>query len=216
MDLLVVHGPVVEARNVHLVGELVLDGVGPVVEGRGGGARGIFLVEEPVRRWASARPSGLRLFGDLVADAPHDDARVVAVAVHHVAHVALATTRRSTCCSRCGVLGMRHMSKASSITTRPRRSQNSSSSGEGGLWLVRMALTPAAFQDLELALGGPAVDGRCPARPGRDDRRRPGASRAGRSAGSPSAGRRRGCGCRTAWCSGPPRGDRRRTSLTSV
>ena len=55
---------------------------------------------------------------------------------------------------------MRHMSKASSITSRPRRSQNSSNSGEGGLWLVRMAFTPAAFMISQLAFGGAAVHGR--------------------------------------------------------
>ncbi len=40
------------------------------------------------------------------------------------------------------------------------RSARSSSSGEGGLWLVRIAFAPMRLQDLELALGGAPVDGR--------------------------------------------------------
>ena len=38
------------------------------------------------------------------------------------------------------------MSKLSSMTTMPMRSHSSNSSGDGGLWLVRMALTPAPFR----------------------------------------------------------------------
>ena len=41
--------------------------------------------------------------------------------------------------------GISHMSKASSITSRPMRSVSSSSSGAGGLWLVRIAFTPIDF-----------------------------------------------------------------------
>ena len=62
---------------------------------------------------------------------------------------------------------MRHMSKLSSMTTRPMRSQNSSSSGDGGLWLVRMAFTPAAFMICNCAFGGAAIYGGAQARPDR-------------------------------------------------
>ena len=63
--------------------------------------------------------------------------------------------------------GMRHMSKASSITRMPMRSQASSSSGDGGLWLVRMALTPMPS---EFPFGAPWRGDSRPrrARPGRE------------------------------------------------
>ena len=51
------------------------------------------------------------------------------------------------------------MSNDSSITSRPIRSQSSSSSGEGGLWLVRMALDAHRHHDFQLAFSGAAVDG---------------------------------------------------------
>src|ERR1019366_6017332 len=44
LDLLVAHGLVVETRNVHLVGETVLDGVRPTVERGSGRTRRVLLV----------------------------------------------------------------------------------------------------------------------------------------------------------------------------
>src|SRR6202022_3869247 len=89
VDALVESGFVVESRNIHLVGELVTDGVIPVVEGRRGGASRVFFVKQP------GKPPGLfpairaLLFRNLIADAPQDDARMVPVAPYHVAQVPL-------------------------------------------------------------------------------------------------------------------------------
>ena len=89
---------------------------------------------------------------DLVADRPDDDAGVVAVAAGPSCGSASPRTARSDspCCTRSAVSS--HLSKASSQTTKPMRSQRSSSSGAGGLWLVRMALHAHVAHDLELPL----------------------------------------------------------------
>ena len=81
---------VVEAGDVHLVGELVLDRVVDLVEARRDGPGRVFLVTdvgEPLRDLPAVR---VRLLEHLVPDAPHHDARVVAVPADHVAQVALA------------------------------------------------------------------------------------------------------------------------------
>ena len=89
-DLRVLADAVVEAGDVHLVGQPVLDGVLRLVEAGRHGPRRVLLVAdvgEPLRHLPPVR---LRLLEDLVPDAPHHDARVVAVAPDHVPQVALA------------------------------------------------------------------------------------------------------------------------------
>ena len=60
--------------------------------------------------------------------------------------------------SRRPILVWVHMSKVSSITSMPSRSQASSIARLIGLWALRMALKPAVLQQLDPALVG-AVDG---------------------------------------------------------
>ena len=87
--LFVEHGFVVEAGDIHLVGQLVGNGVAPIIESGSRGPGGIFLVEE-IDQAFGVLPTVLgTLLGDFVADAPHDDAGMVAVAPHHVADIAL-------------------------------------------------------------------------------------------------------------------------------
>ncbi len=82
-------GLVVETRDVHFRGQLVADGILPVVECRGRRTRRILVMEE-ARQAPGLHPAArILLFGDLVADAPEDDARVIAVAARQVAQVLL-------------------------------------------------------------------------------------------------------------------------------
>ena len=71
---------------------------------------------------------------------------MVAVAAHQRAQVLFVPVVEDACRDRSlrAFLPLRQQSKASSITSMPSRSQSSSSSGAGGLWLVRMALQPIA------------------------------------------------------------------------
>src|SRR5258708_19143941 len=85
-DLLIMHRLIVEPRNVHLICQLVLDRASPVVEGRGSGARGVLFMEktrQPLGFLPAVWPA---LFGNLIADAPHDDAGMIAVTPNHVAN----------------------------------------------------------------------------------------------------------------------------------
>ena len=143
-DLGVLRGLVVEGGDIDRGGELVLDGAGIIVEARGGGARAVFLVDDVDELLCELAAIGASLFGDLVADAPQHDAGVIAIAAHEFAQVGSYHSFQYLE-SPLRTLGISHMSKASSITSRPMRSVSSSSSGAGGLWLVRMALTPIDF-----------------------------------------------------------------------
>ena len=88
-DLLVAHRLVVETGQIDFVGQFILDGAGPIVERRGSRPRGVFLVKETGEPLRHRSALGAALLGDLVADAPHDDAGMVAVAPGHIAHIAL-------------------------------------------------------------------------------------------------------------------------------
>src|SRR5882724_11068428 len=84
VDALVEIGLVVESRNIDLVRELVADRVIPVIERRRRRPCRVFFVKqlrEPPRLAPTVRAL---LFGNLVADAPHDDAWMIAVPPHHV------------------------------------------------------------------------------------------------------------------------------------
>src|SRR5579885_338744 len=90
VDLLVVHRLVVEAGDIDRIGQLVLDGAGPVIERGSRGPGGILFVEEAHEAARDLCAIGAALLHHLVADAPQDDRRMVAVAVDHIADVALA------------------------------------------------------------------------------------------------------------------------------
>ena len=128
-------------------------------------------VRQPLRHLVRV---GSVLLGDLVADAPQDDAGMVAVATDHVRPGPARSTRRRTGRTRTSSSTVFHSSNASSITRNPMRSHRSSSSGAGGLWLVRMALQPMRLHDLQLALDGAACARPRPGSPGRGGGRRPG------------------------------------------
>lgn len=77
--------------------------------------------------------SGIRpLFEHLVADAPHDDARMIPVALHQIREITLVPFIEET-----GIIAIRflrrHISKLSSITMIPMESHIFRSSGAGGL-----------------------------------------------------------------------------------
>src|SRR6266704_1809437 len=76
VDALVEIGFVVESWDIHFVRKLVTDGGIPVVEGRCSGPGRVFFVEQ-LREPPRLTPAvGATLLGNLVPDAPHDDARV--------------------------------------------------------------------------------------------------------------------------------------------
>ena len=83
------HRRVIEAGDIDFGGHLVLDSVVPAIESRGSGPRGVLLVEETGEAARVAPALGLRvvLLGNFVADAPQDDARMIAVAARHVARI---------------------------------------------------------------------------------------------------------------------------------
>ena len=86
------------------------------------------------------------LLADFVADAPEnhrtDDCDRGGSARANPSRA----SRRTADDSRSSSCRAARQSKASSITTKPMRSHRSSSSGAGGLWLVRIALTPISFR----------------------------------------------------------------------
>src|SRR3977135_971955 len=88
-NLLIVHRLVVETRDVDVVGKLVADGVGPVVERRGGWPRGIFFADKACQTLGLLPTIFGLLLGNFVPDAPHDDAGMITVAMYHVTQIAL-------------------------------------------------------------------------------------------------------------------------------
>ena len=81
------------------------------------------------------------LLANLIAHAPQYDGRVIAVAAQHGAQVGLVPVGEDEVEVERRLLELPG-SKISSMTSRPKRSVSSSSSGAGGLWDRRMALTP--------------------------------------------------------------------------
>jgi hypothetical protein len=69
---------------------------------------------------------------------------MIAVAAHQGAQILLGPIVEQQVVI-VGRLPIRQQSNASSITSMPRRSQISSNSGAGGLWLVRIALQPISW-----------------------------------------------------------------------
>ena len=121
-------------------------GVLGIVAGRGDRPRRVFAVADVGKPLGHLDAVGAPLLVDFVADAPQNDARMVAVAVDHADQIPLAPVVERTARSRSLVLFFFHSSNASSITKKPIRSQRSSNSGAGGLWLVRMALQPIVLR----------------------------------------------------------------------
>lgn len=82
-------GLVVPARDVHLGGKTVGDGVIGLVEAGGDGSARVLAMTD--RRQHTGQPRALRtgLIPHLVADAPHHDAGMIAVAPDHGAQVLL-------------------------------------------------------------------------------------------------------------------------------
>src|ERR1039458_2216513 len=92
------HRRVIEAGDIDFGGHLILDSVVPTIESRGSRARGVFFVKEAGEAARVAPALGLRvvLLGNFVADAPQDDARMIAVAARHVARIVFRPDRKST------------------------------------------------------------------------------------------------------------------------
>src|ERR1700733_4815084 len=88
-DGLVLHGLVVETRNVHLLRKFVANGVLPLIERRCGRTRRILLVKKVGQAPGLLPTVGIPLLGDLVADAPQDDAGMIPIPSHHIAQVPL-------------------------------------------------------------------------------------------------------------------------------
>ena len=158
-DLRVLADAVVEAGDVHLLGQAVLDGVLGLVEPGGHGPRRVLLVAdvgEALRHLPALR---LRLLEDLVPDAPHHDARVVAVPPDHVAEVALSPLGEVLAVA---VLHLRHAPHVEGLV------HDEEAHAVGGLEQLRSRRVVAradgvrahALQDLELALDRAPVDGR--------------------------------------------------------
>ena len=186
-DLRVLADAVVEAGDVHLVGQAVLDGVLRLVEAGGHGARRVLLVAdvgEPLRHLPAVR---LRLLEDLVPDAPHHDARVVAVPPDHVAQVALAPLGEVLAVA---VLDLRLAPHVEGLV------QDEEAHPVGGVQQLGRGRVVAradgvrahALQDLELALDRPAVDGRAERAEVVVVAHAAGAGRGGRSARKPLPG----------------------------
>src|SRR5579863_843151 len=86
-DGLIVRGLVIETWNVHLIGEFVADGILPIVECRGGRARGILFVKKCAQAPGLLPAIRVLLLWNLIADAPHDDAGMVAIPTRHIPQV---------------------------------------------------------------------------------------------------------------------------------
>src|SRR5215472_17709201 len=84
----VAHRLVIEARYVDLVRQVIVNCLLPIIEGRGRGPTRISFVEEPYKPFRFLPPVGGVLFWNFIANTPQDDARVIAVAAHHVTNVA--------------------------------------------------------------------------------------------------------------------------------
>jgi len=88
-DLLIPHRLIIEAGDIHLVRQFVLDGGSPIVERRCRWPRRVFLMEQAREPLGFLPAIGAPLFGNLVADAVHNDAGMIAIAPHHIAQIAL-------------------------------------------------------------------------------------------------------------------------------
>src|SRR5271165_1480051 len=89
-NLAIMHRLVIESGQVDLRGHPVLDRGGPLIECGGGGTSWVLAVTDGSEVLGNRGSVRLTLLGDLVADAPHDDAGVIAVAMEHVAQVSIA------------------------------------------------------------------------------------------------------------------------------
>src|SRR5580698_11541235 len=76
-NLFIVLRPIVESRYVNLIGQLVLNCKLPFVEVRSRRASRIFLVKKARQAMCHLRALRALLIGDLVADTPENNARVV-------------------------------------------------------------------------------------------------------------------------------------------
>src|SRR5882672_12229135 len=147
---------VVEARDVDFIRELVADRLLPVVEGGGRGTRWIVLVIERGESLRFLPAVGLTLLRDLVADAPEDDARVIAVPMHHVTQVTLRPLIVEL------AVAVRHLRDAPHIEGLVHH-EEPEPIGEleefRRRWIVARAdgVDAGGLQDLELPLGGSAT-----------------------------------------------------------
>ena len=137
-----VRAEIVVAEDVHDVLETVetrLHVVAAAVTGRVESSS-----DDAGGRAPMARALGPSLFADLVADAPHDDARVIAVTPHHVPQILF------------GPIGKEQVVVIRRLLFRPAvegfiQDQEAHPVGQveqlgaGGLWLVRIALQPISL-----------------------------------------------------------------------
>src|SRR5579863_4845878 len=88
-DLLIMHRFVIEARDIHFVGEMVANRVLPLIKSRSRRPGRIFLMKKTSKALGFFPAINLFLFRNLIADAPQDDAGMIAVTAYHVAQVTL-------------------------------------------------------------------------------------------------------------------------------
>ncbi len=108
--------------------------------------RRVFLVRDGGQLRRNPELVGPALFADLVADAPQNDRGMIAVAAEFCAKVAFVPVVEEQVIIIPRLAALPAVSAISSITSIPILSQRSSSSGDAGLWLVRMALQPNDFK----------------------------------------------------------------------
>src|SRR5258706_14239483 len=88
-DLLIMHGLVIEPRHIYLIREMVANGVIPIIEAGGCRPSRVFLMNETTQAPGLFPAVSLLLFRNFIADAPQNDAGMVAVAANHVAQDSL-------------------------------------------------------------------------------------------------------------------------------
>ena len=111
------------------------------------GIDGMARIQDQVRRLQIQLGSvGMTpLLKYLIAYTPHENRGVIPVTQRSRPSNPARATPRNTGRNRMETYGVPTYRKTPSCTRRPIRSQRSSNSGAGALWLVRIALTPISF-----------------------------------------------------------------------
>ncbi len=174
----VIVGKIVDADNVQRLEEPVLRGGPDLVAAQRHQAGRIFAMADVGQQPGHGTALRRGLFLDFVADAPEDDAGVVAVAADHADQVPLAPFAKETLVAVLHpglgddpfVEDLVHYDQAHPVAKLQQF-------GAGGLWLVRMALQPIALRISSCRWMARACTA-APGSPGRDGRTRPSAARA--------------------------------------
>ncbi len=158
-NLLVVVGFVIEALHFYLLGHLVLDRAGPIVERCRGGTRAVFGVDQIHQPLRHLPPVGASLLADLVADAPQNHARMISIAPHHVADVTFTPFIKVLC------IAVRHFGNPPHIEGFVDHQQPHAVGQVEQLWRRWIVTGPdrihsGALHNLQLPLNRPPVDGR--------------------------------------------------------